>query len=150
MSKSKVLFMMTGSIACYKACQVVSRLVQAGCEVQVVMTPAALKFVGNATLEGLTGKPVVSDMYTQGNVMDHIHLMRWADLILVAPATANFINKTAQGIGDDLVSTLFLGDEYFNVPSSGDSKVVNVFEILRRRDFGFCIRNFGLWRRRLR
>ncbi|QDK46962.1 bifunctional phosphopantothenoylcysteine decarboxylase/phosphopantothenate--cysteine ligase CoaBC [Bdellovibrio sp. ZAP7] len=112
MSKSKVLFMMTGSIACYKACQVVSRLVQAGCEVQVVMTPSALKFVGNATLEGLTGKPVVSDMYSQGNVMDHIHLMRWADLILVAPATANFINKAAQGIGDDLVSTLFLAHDF--------------------------------------
>ncbi len=112
MSKSKVLFMMTGSIACYKACQVVSRLVQAGCEVQVVMTPSALKFVGNATLEGLTGKPVVSDMYTQGNVMDHIHLMRWADLVLVAPATANFINKAAQGIGDDLVSTLFLAHDF--------------------------------------
>ncbi|UYL08629.1 bifunctional phosphopantothenoylcysteine decarboxylase/phosphopantothenate--cysteine ligase CoaBC [Bdellovibrio sp. SKB1291214] len=112
MSKSKVLFMMTGSIACYKACHVVSRLVQAGCEVQVVMTPAALKFVGNATLEGLTGKPVVSDMYTQGNVMDHIHLMRWANLILVAPATANFINKAAQGIGDDLVSTLFLAHDF--------------------------------------
>lgn len=112
MSKSKVLFMMTGSIACYKACHVVSRLVQAGCEVQVVMTPAALKFVGNATLEGLTGKPVVSDMYTQGNVMDHIHLMRWADLILVAPTTANFINKAAQGIGDDLVSTLFLAHDF--------------------------------------
>ncbi|MDG0815229.1 bifunctional phosphopantothenoylcysteine decarboxylase/phosphopantothenate--cysteine ligase CoaBC [Bdellovibrio svalbardensis] len=112
MSKSKVLFMMTGSIACYKACHVISRLVQAGCEVQVVASPAALKFVGNATLEGLTGKPVVSDMYASGNVMDHIHLMRWADLILVAPATANFINKAAQGIGDDLLSTLFLAHDF--------------------------------------
>ena len=112
MSKSKVLFMMTGSIACYKACHVVSRLVQAGCEVQVVATSAALKFVGNATLEGLTGRPVISDMYTSGNVMDHIHLVRWADLILVAPATANFINKSAQGIGDDLVSTLFLAHDF--------------------------------------
>ena len=112
MSKSKILFMMTGSIACYKACHVVSRLVQNNCEVQVVMTPSALKFVGNATLEGLTGKPVISDMYLQGNVMDHIHLMRWADLILVAPATANFLNKAAQGIGDDLVSTLFLAHDF--------------------------------------
>ncbi|WP_413943520.1 bifunctional phosphopantothenoylcysteine decarboxylase/phosphopantothenate--cysteine ligase CoaBC [Bdellovibrio sp. HCB-162] len=112
MSKSKVLFMMTGSIACYKACHVVSRLVQAGCEVQVVATPSALKFVGNATLEGLTGKPVVSDMYATGNVMDHIHLMRWADAILVAPATANFINKAAQGVGDDLVQTLFLAHDF--------------------------------------
>ncbi|WP_413568949.1 bifunctional phosphopantothenoylcysteine decarboxylase/phosphopantothenate--cysteine ligase CoaBC [Bdellovibrio sp. HCB117] len=112
MSKSKVLFIMTGSIACYKACHVVSRLVQANCEVQVVATPSALKFVGNATLEGLTGKPVVSDMYAAGNVMDHIHLMRWADVVLVAPATASFINKAAQGVGDDLVQTLFLAHDF--------------------------------------
>lgn len=112
MSKSKVLFIMTGSIACYKACQVISRLVQDNFDVQVVASPSALKFVGNATLEGLTGKPVVSDMYAMGNVMDHIHLMRWADVILVAPATANFINKAAQGIGDDLVQTLFLAYDF--------------------------------------
>ncbi|WII72538.1 bifunctional phosphopantothenoylcysteine decarboxylase/phosphopantothenate--cysteine ligase CoaBC [Bdellovibrio sp. 22V] len=112
MSKSKVLFIMTGSIACYKACHVISRLVQNGCEVQVVATPSALKFVGNATLEGLTGKPVVSDMYAAGNVMDHIHLMRWADAIVVAPATASFLNKAAQGVGDDLVQTLFLAHDF--------------------------------------
>lgn len=103
---------MTGSIACYKACHVISRLVQNNCEVQVVASPSALKFVGNATLEGLTGKQVISDMYSPGNVMDHIHLMRWADLVLVAPATANFINKAAQGIGDDLVQTLFLAHDF--------------------------------------
>lgn len=103
---------MTGSIACYKACHVISRLIQNNCDVQVVATPAALQFVGNATLEGLSGKPVISDMYATGNVMDHIHLMRWADAILVAPATANFINKSAQGVGDDLVQTLFLAHDF--------------------------------------
>lgn len=112
MSKSKVVFMMTGSIACYKACHVISRLVQNNCEVQVVASSSALKFVGNATLEGLSGRPVVSDMYAAGNVMDHIHLMRWADLILVAPATANFLNKAAQGVGDDLLQTLFLAHDF--------------------------------------
>ncbi|MGZ3772489.1 MAG: bifunctional phosphopantothenoylcysteine decarboxylase/phosphopantothenate--cysteine ligase CoaBC [Pseudobdellovibrionaceae bacterium] len=112
MSKSKILFIMTGSIACYKACHVISRLMQNNCEVQVVATPAALKFIGPATLEGLTGKTVISDMYAPGSIMDHIHLMRWADLILVAPATANFINKAAQGIGDDLVQTLFLAHDF--------------------------------------
>ena len=112
MSKSKVLFILTGSIACYKACHVISRLVQGGADVQVVATPSALQFVGNATLEGLTGKPVISDMYASGNVMDHIHLMRWADLVLVAPATANFINKSAQGLADDLVGTLFLAHDF--------------------------------------
>ncbi|XGC80559.1 bifunctional phosphopantothenoylcysteine decarboxylase/phosphopantothenate--cysteine ligase CoaBC [Bdellovibrio bacteriovorus] len=112
MSKSKVLFILTGSIACYKACHVISRLVQNNCDVQVVATPSALHFVGNATIEGLTGKPVVSDMYASGNVMDHIHLMRWADVILVAPATASFINKATQGVGDDLVQTLFLAHDF--------------------------------------
>ncbi len=112
MSKSKVLFILTGSIACYKACHVISRLVQNGCDVQVVASPAALQFVGAATLEGLSGKPVISDMYASGNVMEHIHLMRWADAVLVAPATANFINKAAQGIADDLVQTLFLAHDF--------------------------------------
>lgn len=112
MSKSKVLFIVTGSIACYKACQVISRLIQNDCEVQVVATEAALRFVGNATFEGLTGKSAVTDLYASGSVMDHIHLMRWANLILVAPATANFINKGAHGIADDLVSTLFLAHDF--------------------------------------
>jgi phosphopantothenoylcysteine decarboxylase/phosphopantothenate--cysteine ligase len=112
MSKSKILFMMTGSIACYKACQVISRLVQAGHEVQVVASPGALQFVGNATFEGLTGKSVVSDLYAPGNVMDHIHLMRWADLVIVAPATANYINKISQGVGDDILTTLFLAHDF--------------------------------------
>jgi phosphopantothenoylcysteine decarboxylase/phosphopantothenate--cysteine ligase len=112
MSKFKILFQMSGSIACYKACQVVSKLVQAGYDVQVVASEAALKFVGNATLEGLTGRPVVHDLFESGNVMDHIHLVRWADLILTAPATANFINKAAQGVGDDLLTTQFLAHDF--------------------------------------
>ncbi len=103
---------MSGSIACYKACQVISRLVQAGFEVQVVASSSALQFVGNATLEGLTGKPVVSDLFESGNVMDHIHLVRWADLILTAPATANFVNKAANGVGDDLLTTQFLAHDF--------------------------------------
>ncbi len=112
MLKSKVLFLMTGSIACYKACHVISRLVQANCEVQVVASQSALQFIGAATLEGLSGKAPLVDMYASGNMMEHIHLMRWADLILVAPATANFINKTAQGFGDDFLSTLFLAHDF--------------------------------------
>ncbi len=112
MSKSKVLFLMTGSIACYKACQVISRLVQNKCEVHVVASAAALKFIGAATLEGLSGRPVLSDMYAAGSAMEHIHAMRWADIIVVAPATASFINKAAQGIGDDLIQTLLLAHDF--------------------------------------
>ena len=112
MSKSKILFLMTGSIACYKACQLISKLAQNQFEVQVVASPSALQFVGEATLEGLSGRSVVTDMYASGNVMDHIHLVRWADLIIVAPATAHFVNKIAQGIGDDLLTTLFLAHDF--------------------------------------
>lgn len=112
MSKSKILFIMTGSIACYKACNVISKLIQQGHEVQVVATASALKFVGNATIEGLTGKPAISDLFESGNVMDHIHLARWADLVIVAPATAHFMNKMSNGIADDLASTLFLAHDF--------------------------------------
>lgn len=112
MLKSKILFQMTGSIACFKACQIVSKLVQNGYDVQVVMTESALKFVGAATIEGLTGKTPVSDLFQSGNVMDHIHLIRWADLVIVAPASANYINKVSNGLGDDLASTLFLAHDF--------------------------------------
>lgn len=112
MSRSKILFIMTGSIACYKACQVISKLSQNGHDVQVVATASALKFIGNATVEGLTGKSVISDLFAPGNVMDHIHLARWADLIIVAPATADFINKMATGISSDLASSLFLAHDF--------------------------------------
>ncbi len=111
-SKSKILFIMTGSIACYKACGVISRLKQNGHELKVVMSPSSLNFVGKATIEGLTGDTPITDMYADGQVMDHIHLMRWADLILVAPATAHYINRISNGLGDDLLSTLFLAHDF--------------------------------------
>lgn len=108
----KVLFQLTGSIACFKACQALSKLVQAGHEVEVAMSPSALEFVGAATLEGLTGKKVVSDLWEPGRAMDHIRLVRWADLILVCPATANYINRITSGIGDDLLTTMFLAHDF--------------------------------------
>lgn len=114
MSKSNknILLIMTGSIACYKACGVVSSLHQKGYNVKVILSPSSLQFIGAATIEGLTGQPPVTDMYAAGYVMDHIHLARWADLILVAPATANYINKIAHGLGDDLLTTLFLAHDF--------------------------------------
>lgn len=113
--KAKILFQLSGSIACYKACQVISRLVQRGAEVQVVATAAALEFVGQATLEGLTGRRVLSEVFEPGGYMQHIHLMKWADVIVLCPATANTLNKLASGIGDDLLNTLFLAHD-FNKP----------------------------------
>lgn len=108
MSRSKILFMMSGSIAAFKACQVISRLVQDGHEVQVVTTPSLKEFIGDATLEGLTGKKVLSSIFAEGNVMDHIHLSRWADYGVICPASANTIARLAVGFADDLVSALAL------------------------------------------
>lgn len=113
LSKSKnILIVMTGSIACYKACHVISQLKQKGHSLKIVMSPRSLDFIGRATVEGLTGEAPITDMYAQGSVMDHINLIRWADLVLAAPATANYINKIAYGIGDDLLTTLFLAHNF--------------------------------------
>ncbi len=111
MSGSNILFIFTGSIACFKACDAVSRLVQRGHRVRTVATPAALKFIGPATLEGLTGTPVLSDAFTPGAAMEHINLTRWADVVLVCPATANTINSLAAGLAPDLVGALFLAHD---------------------------------------
>lgn len=111
-AKRKILFQLSGSIACFKACQLLSRLVKEGFDVEVVATKAALNFVGTATLEGLTGKRVHVDTFADGEYMNHIHLERWADVLLLCPATANTINKLAGGVGDDLLSTLFLAHDF--------------------------------------
>lgn len=110
--KKKILFMMSGSIAAFKACQLLSKLVQNNFEVKVVASPSALKFVGPATLEGLSGHRVHSDLWAEGTAMDHIHLVRWADLVIVVPASASLINRLAHGLGDDLLSTLFLAHKF--------------------------------------
>jgi phosphopantothenoylcysteine decarboxylase/phosphopantothenate--cysteine ligase len=110
--KTHVLFQLSGSIAAYKACHVISRLTQAGCDVQTAATDAALRFVGPATLEGLTGRPVATDTFAEGSQMDHIRLVRWADLIVLCPASANTINRLAAGIADDLVGTMFLAHDF--------------------------------------
>jgi phosphopantothenoylcysteine decarboxylase/phosphopantothenate--cysteine ligase len=112
MSNYKILFKITGSIAAYKSAFLISKLVQSGCEVKVVATEGALKFVGKATLEGLTGHAVYTDSFTDGEMMSHINLMKWADLIIVCPATANTINKLANGIGDNLLTSLFLAFDW--------------------------------------
>lgn len=112
MSKFKVLFKVSGSIAAYKACEVISQLVKADCEVQVITTPQTHNFVGAATLEGLTGRSVLSDMFAPGWAMSHIDLAKWADVAVLCPASANTINKMASGLADDLVTALFLAWEF--------------------------------------
>lgn len=106
-----ILFLLTGSIACFKACDLVSRLSKRGVAVQTVASAGALRFVGAATLEGLTGRPPFTDLYEPGRTMDHIRLARWADAALLCPATANSMNRLAAGLSDDAIGALFLAWE---------------------------------------
>jgi phosphopantothenoylcysteine decarboxylase / phosphopantothenate---cysteine ligase len=110
--RPKILFKLTGSIACFKAAALISKLVQNDFEVQTVASTSALKFIGEATLEGLTGRKVLTDTFASGDLMGHINWAKWADLTVIYPATANTINKLANGVGEDLISTLFLAHPF--------------------------------------
>ncbi len=100
----------TGGIAAYKTAALISQLVQAGAGVTVVMTAAAEQFVGRATFEALTGRPVCRDLFGDPDqpLGPHVTLAQRAQLLCVAPATANFLAKAAHGLADDLLSTLVL------------------------------------------
>lgn len=111
MSRGKILFNLSGSIACFKAAQAISDLVKLGFEVQTVATRGALEFIGEATLEGLTGRRVFSDIFAKGQMMDHIHWARWADLSLLCPATAVTLNGLAAGSAESVVGTLFMAHD---------------------------------------
>jgi phosphopantothenoylcysteine decarboxylase/phosphopantothenate--cysteine ligase len=98
----------TGGIASYKACTVARRLTEAGALVDVVLTAGASHFVGAATFEGLTSRPVLSSLWERGRALAHITLGRDAELIVVAPATANLLARAAQGLADDLLTAILL------------------------------------------
>jgi phosphopantothenoylcysteine decarboxylase / phosphopantothenate---cysteine ligase len=104
----RIILGITGSIAAYKAVGLLRALVREGATVQVVMTHAAMKFVAPLTFEVLSGRPVSIDLFEAHHEMKHLSLPEHADLIVVAPATANFLAKAASGLADDLLSTLLL------------------------------------------
>ncbi len=107
--RASIILGITGGVAAYKAAELARLWIKAGYAVQAAMTEAATHFVGTATLQALTGRPVLTDLWgTAGSGMDHIHASRQADLIVVAPASADFMAKLAQGRADDLLSTLCL------------------------------------------
>lgn len=109
--RREIVLGVTGGIAAYKAADLCSKLVQAGHGVTVVMTAAAERFIGATTFEALTGRPVHREMFSpqegfhQG---EHIGLARRAELLVVAPASADFLAKLAHGFADDLLSTIVL------------------------------------------
>ena len=106
----RVLLCVCGGIAAYKAADLVRRLREAGAEVRVAMTGNAQRFVGAQTFQALSGQPVRSSLWdAQAEAaMGHLELARWAQRIVIAPATANTLAKLAHGFADDLVSTLCL------------------------------------------
>jgi phosphopantothenoylcysteine decarboxylase/phosphopantothenate--cysteine ligase len=106
----RVLLCVCGGIAAYKAADLVRRLREAGAEVRVAMTENAQRFVGAQTFQALSGQPVRSSLWdAQAEAaMGHLELARWAQRIVIAPATANTLAKLAHGFADDLVSTLCL------------------------------------------
>ena len=106
----KVLLGLTGGIAAYKAAELARRLVKGGADVRVAMTEAATRFITPVTMQALSGQPVWTDLWDPrvSDAMGHIELSRDRDLILVAPASADFLGKLANGLADDLLSSLCL------------------------------------------
>lgn len=106
----EVLIGISGGIAAYKTAALVSQLVQGGSKVTVAMTPSACQFVGVPTLAALTGRPVATQVFDPQlfPLGAHIELAQRAQLMCIAPATANFLAKAAHGVADDLLSTLYL------------------------------------------
>ncbi|WP_433749601.1 bifunctional phosphopantothenoylcysteine decarboxylase/phosphopantothenate--cysteine ligase CoaBC [Falsibacillus pallidus] len=106
----KILLCVTGGIAVYKAAALTSKLTQAGAEVRVIMSESACEFVAPLTFQALSRNPVYTDTFDEKNpeVIAHIDLADWPDLILAAPATANVIGKMANGIADNMITTTLL------------------------------------------
>ncbi|MCY7975078.1 bifunctional phosphopantothenoylcysteine decarboxylase/phosphopantothenate--cysteine ligase CoaBC [Bacillus inaquosorum] len=110
LNNRNVLLCVSGGIAVYKACALTSKLVQAGANVKVIMTESACRFVSPLTFQALSRHEVYTDTFKEQNpsVISHIDAADWADLVIVAPATANVIGKLANGIADDMLTTTLL------------------------------------------
>jgi phosphopantothenoylcysteine decarboxylase/phosphopantothenate--cysteine ligase len=103
-----VVLGVSGGIASYKSCILARRLTEAGARVDVVLTKSASEFVRPLTFEALTGRPVLSSLWEPGGALSHVRLGQEADLIIVAPATAHLIARIAQGLAEDVLTTLLL------------------------------------------
>lgn len=110
LSGKNIVLGITGSIAAYKAADIASKLKKEGCNTKIVMTKSAESFITRTTLESLSLNPVLIDGDDSSHVANftHLELAKWADILLIAPCTANFMNKLANGHGDDLLSTICL------------------------------------------
>lgn len=107
-SGRRVVLGVSGGIACYKSCILARRLTEAGARVDAVLTQAAAEFVRPLTFEALTGRPVLSSLWSRDGALAHVRLGQDADLIVVAPATAHLLARVAQGMADDFLSAMLL------------------------------------------
>ncbi len=104
----RILLAISGGVAAYKAVYLARRLIERGAEVEVIMTEAARHFVGEQTLAAVTGRPVATDLFGSSRVSPHTELARWAELVVVAPATAATMARLASGLSEDLLSATLL------------------------------------------
>jgi phosphopantothenoylcysteine decarboxylase / phosphopantothenate---cysteine ligase len=132
----------SGGIASYKSCILVRRLVEAEARVDVILTKGAAEFVRPVTFEALSGRPVLTSLWHRDAALQHVRLAQQADLIIVAPATAHLIARIAQGLGDDLLTTLLLAHSapVLLAPAMNDEMYANPATIanlalLRQRGF---------------
>jgi phosphopantothenoylcysteine decarboxylase/phosphopantothenate--cysteine ligase len=107
-NKKNILLAVTGGIAVYKAIDLASRLIKENFRVKVVMTDNAQKFVSPLSFSSIIDQPVITELFDQNSPIEHISLAEWADILVIAPATANIIGKIASGIADDLLSTTIM------------------------------------------
>lgn len=149
----KILIAVTGSIATYKACELVRSLIKLEADVQVVMSSSATRFVSPLTFQALSGKSVRTCLWDSEAeaAMDHIELARWPDMVVVAPASANCIAKLVNGCADDLLSTLYLATSapVFIVPAMNQAMwshiaVKHNVACLKERGVKFLGPAFGL------
>src|SRR5690625_898806 len=113
LKNKRIILGVTGGIAAYKACDLTSKLTQQGADVKVIMTESATQFVSPLTFQALSRNPVYTDTFDEKDPQKiaHIDLADWADLVIIAPATANIISKIALGVGDDMLTTTLLATQ---------------------------------------
>ena len=151
MLKNKnIVFCLTGGIACYKAVEVISKLVKEGANVYPVMTKSATEFITPLTLKTISKNRVTIELFDTSDFIPHINLSDLADLLIVAPATANIIGKAANGIGDDIISTLLLSTNApkiivpaMNTKMIENPIVIQNIEKLKKYDFNILDSDYG-------
>lgn len=146
LKNKRIILGVTGGIAAYKACDLTSKLTQQGADVKIIMTESAMRFVSPLTFQALSRNPVYFDTFDEKdpNKIAHIDLADWADIVIIAPATANIISKMANGVGDDMLTTTLLATRAhiyiapaMNVHMYAHPAVVENMKLLESWDYHF-------------